>query len=160
MHISKSSVCWDLSLSRSRPTLTVPQLAAACSKPLMWKCSHGNTRVEPPTPPDSLISLAVNSQAESPCLRCTCCFQPRILSFFTHLTPTVLLDPTLVSPLHGALPEVSMVNIQPYQTFWFFYHSVSLSSLPASRKPVSDIKYGPISISTCLLHNCKRHGLS
>lgn len=140
MHISKSSVCWDLSLSRSRPTLTIPQLAAACSKPLMWKRSRGNTRVEPPTPPDSLISLAVNSQAESPCLRCMCCFQPRILSFFTHLTPTVLLDPTLVSPLHGALPEVSMVNIQPYQTFWFFttlspclaYHLLECQSLTQS----------------------------
>lgn len=159
MHISKSSVCWDLSLSRSRPTLTVPQLAAVCSKPLMWKRSHRNTRVEPPTLPDSLISLAVNSQAESPCLRCTYCFQPRILSFFTHLTPTVFLDPTLVSPLHGALPEVSMVNIQPYQTFWVFT-TLSPSSLSASRKPVSDTEYGPTSISTCLLHNCKRHGLS
>lgn len=144
---------WDSSLSRSWPALTIPQLVHAPHH------TRGTSHVEPPTPPNSHFSGYVNSQAEIPCLYCTCCFQPGVLF------PFYSFDSYCPSrPNSSVTPSMKPSLMSPWRTynltrcFSFLPHSISPSSLWAPRKLVSDTEQWSMSISTSLPHNCEKHG--
>lgn len=104
MHASKSSV---VNITRPAGTSAYPGADPLSLFPNVQlhapNLSCGTSHTEPPRPPTSPISLAINSQAEIPCLCHTCCFQSGTLFFFPF-DSYCHSDPTLVPPPPWSLP--------------------------------------------------------